>query len=252
MPSPSPPVVFSPSPPPVIVRERSPVIVRETSPWVEPAPVVYRERYVRPTDAAFWNGVWTARAEGVAVAASAAYLISQRREQRGADGEEADDEDAADTMVSDRIDYARELRETHDLMRTLEKELAAVEDSLVAQIGRPANGRYTGESAEDDAGDQAVATNLRFGADGTIRGSGYDGVDGSYSIQKGRWAPTRASGASALSSAFPTEPARVAWIEEYEEGFSVALRGQVLPDGTIRALWASSVGVGGSVVLQPP
>ena len=56
--------------------------------------------------------------------------------------------------------------------------------------------------------------------------------------------------------------ARVAWIESYQnppfcrefEGapFEVALRGQVRPDGTILAIWASSRGIGGTVELLPP
>lgn len=42
---------------------------------------------------------------------------------------------------------------------------------------------------------------------------------------------------------------RVAWIEEYDKGFEVALRGQIRADGTIRAMWASTVGVSGTVDL---
>lgn len=82
-----------------------------------------------------------------------------------------------------------------------------------------------------------------------ILGSGYDEVDGAYEINEGRWS-ARSSGA------------RVAWIESYQippfcrefkgAPFEVALRGQVRPDGTILAIWASSRGIGGTVELLPP
>ena len=96
---------------------------------------------------------------------------------------------------------------------------------------------------------QLVKTSLTFSRDGEILGSGYDEVDGAYQINEGRW--------SAHSPG-----ARVAWIESYQnppfcrefEGapFEVALRGQVRPDGTILAIWASSRGIGGTVELLPP
>ena len=96
---------------------------------------------------------------------------------------------------------------------------------------------------------QLVKTSLTFSRDGEVLSSGHDEVDGAYEINEGRWS-ARSPGA------------RVAWIESYQnppfcrefEGapFEVALRGQVRPDGTILAIWASSRGIGGTVELLPP
>lgn len=158
------------------------------------------------------------------------YLISATRD--------ATIKDAADEVDDDAIDYEAELRDTRALMVELEAEAAA--DPLVAAIERPPDGEYLGETAEDDAGDQTASATLRFGMDGALEGEGADGVDGAYTV-RGRWAGQR-----------------VAWLETYQprfdeaEGFTVALRGQILPDGSIRALWASSRGVGGSVTLEAP
>lgn len=141
---------------------------------------------------------------------------------------------AADETGETAIDFGRELDETRKLMRELRTEFGA-SDALVRAIEKPIDGEYGGESAEDDAGDQDVRTTLTFRRDGSIVGTGNDAVDGTYEIREGRWSAKR-----------------VAWIEEYDEGFKVALRGQVRTDGTIVALWASSRGVGGSVSLEAP
>ena len=50
-------------------------------------------------------------------------------------------------------------------------------------------------------------TSLDFRADGSVTGSGQDEVDGRYSLS-GRWAG-----------------ARCAWIEKYEEGLEVEVKG---------------------------
>lgn len=191
--------------------------------------VVYRS----PTEAAYWNGVWTGRLEGVAVAAVAAGAYLKAREMIEG-GDEWFENGGGGGEEDERIVFERELAETRTLMRELDREAKAT-DPLALAIDKPKDGEYTGESAEDDEGDQAVQTTLTFGRDGRITGEGYDGVDGAYTIREGRWSAKR-----------------VAWIEEYHEGFTVALRGQVRPDGTIVALWASSVGVGGSVSLEAP
>lgn len=177
------------------------------------------------TDKAFWDGVWSGRVEALTVAGLAAYAFGLFSMNEAIGDDEAE--------AGGGVDYARELRETRELMGELEAEHDI--DPLAAAIERPVDGTYTGDSAEDDAGDQAVLTRLTFHRDGTISGDGNDGVDGAYEISTGRWSDNK-----------------VAWIEKYDEGFTVALRGQVRPDGTILALWASSRGVGGTVELQRP
>ena len=190
---------------------------------VPPEPVVVERPpsvIVEATDDAFHNGLWAGRLEAVTLVAGAAYFHGYMREDR------RDDEDDWG------IDYNAELRDTRTLMRELEMEVAA--DPLVAAIERPADGTYLGETAEDDAGDQSASTTLSFDTQGLVTGTGVDGVDGAYKVD-GRWSGTR-----------------VVWIEKYDEGFTVALRGQVLPDGSIRAMWASSRGIGGAVTLDAP
>lgn len=204
------------------------------------------------TDEAYWNGVWTARAEAVAVAVAAAVIYDNRDKSWDAEEEEEEDDDVFSDSIS--IDYEWELEETHALMEELKDELSRNEDPLVVSIERPEDGTYLGESAEDDDGDQDVKTHLTFGVDGTISGTGYDGVDGAYTIRQGRWSASTPGdgGARPYADGFRAAPARVAWIEEYEEGFTVALRGQVRPDGSILAMWASSRGIGGTVELRAP
>merc|ERR1739848_416139 len=123
-------------------------------------------------------------------------------------------------------------------MRELKEEHKST-DPLVAAIQMPLSGRYGGESAEDDDGDQAVSTHLVFDKDGCVTGHGYDDVDGPYLVKDGRWS-TRDGKLGG---------GRVAWIEKYEDGFEVALRGQIRDDGVIRAMWASDRGISGSVEL---
>ena len=246
--------MFYPPSPPVYV----PTPVDSTPVYVAPSPppvVVVREQ----RDDGFANGLRTAAVVAVVVTSplwvppllnafeeAAAEVAAQKGQAGYGDGDNT--RDGEETLEGDVINYEEELSQTRDLMDELEAELAASPDALVTAIERPADGTYMGESAEDDDADQAVATSLTFSRDGEILGSGYDGIDGAYEINEGRW------------SANPG--VRVAWIESYQdppferefEGapFEVALRGQVRPDGTILALWASSRGVGGTVELQPP
>lgn len=215
---------------------------------VDRSPIVYRT----PAEDAYWNGVTTGRVEAVAVAATLAYGYSKGKEMLdggtesegrwGGDkqwGSRSDDEpirtyDATGSFGENGIDFSTELAQTRTLMGELKAELQASEP-LARAIDQPIDGTYSGESAEDDDGDQDVSTTLTFGLDGSVTGEGYDGVDGAYRIREGQWSHKR-----------------VAWIEVYDEGFSVALRGQQRPDGTIVAMWASSRGVGGSVSLKRP
>jgi len=195
--------------------------------------------YRTETDKAYINGLWTGRVEAVTVAAAGALAYQKMMQALEEDGEDKPLEpwggewsEPGDGEM--RINYGQELADTRSLMRTMEADHAAA-DELVTAIERPVDGVYTGESAEDDAGDQAVRTTLTFVRDGTITGQGYDEADGAYQIREGRWSKNR-----------------VAWIEKYAQGFEVALRGQVRPDGTIVALWGSSRGIGGTVSLEAP
>ena len=124
--------------------------------------------------------------------------------------------------------YAQELADVKSLMRTLEKDF----DASRALVQRPVSGQYTGDSNEDDKGDQAVVSNLKFGADGSITGDGIDGVDGAYTLS-GRWAGDRC-----------------AWIERYHDGFEVAVTGTVERSGDIFILFCSSRGISGSADLK--
>lgn len=124
--------------------------------------------------------------------------------------------------------YAQELADVKSLMRTLEKDF----DASKAAVQRPVSGQYCGDSAEDDQGDQAVVSNLKFGADGSITGDGIDGVDGAYTLS-GRWAGDRC-----------------AWIERYRDGFEVAVTGTVERSGDIFILFCSSRGISGSADLK--
>ena len=124
--------------------------------------------------------------------------------------------------------YAQELADVKALMRTLERDF----DASRAPVQRPVSGQYCGDSAEDDQGDQAVVSNLKFGADGSITGDGIDGVDGAYTLS-GRWAGDRC-----------------AWIERYGDGFEVAVTGTVERSGGIFILFCSSRGISGSADLK--
>jgi len=123
--------------------------------------------------------------------------------------------------------YAVELADVKSLMRTLESEF----DASTAAVRRPVSDQYCGDSAEDDQGDQAVVSNLRFAEDGSITGDGIDGIDGAYTLS-GRWAGDRC-----------------AWIERYSDGFEVAVTGTVEKSGDIFILFCSSRGISGSADL---
>jgi len=208
---------------PRVVHRSSPTVVYDSPSVVYDSPdVLYRS----PKDIAYWNGVWTGRLEAAAITVSAAVAYHKVKEMM--------DEDEGDESGEGAIEFWVEHAETRNLMRELQAEITEA-DPLAVVIDKPIDGRYSGESAEDDAGDQDVSTTLSFGRDGSIVGEGFDSADGAYTIREGRWSQKR-----------------VAWIEEYDEGFTVALRGQVRPDGTIVALWASSRNVGGSVSLMAP
>jgi len=180
----------------------------------------------KEVETAFTSGLWAGRLEALTLVAGAALLRSSERKDVGAEGGEEGD--------AYPVEYHVELAETRQLMATLKAEMAA-EDALVAAIERPTDGIYTGETAEDNGTMQSAETALTFTTDGRITGNGFDGEDGAYLIREGQWSAKR-----------------VAWIEEYDQGFKVALRGQLLPDGSIRAMWASSRGIGGAVTLDPP
>lgn len=190
----------------MIVRESSPLVVERSA-----------------TDAAFINGLWAGRLEAVTVVGGAALLWRDYNEH----DDEFDDEEGEYA-----VDYNEDLKETRALMRELELEAGA--DRLITAIEKPPDGTYTGDTAEEDGGDQSASTTLTFDESGGLTGDGFDGVDGAYTVD-GRWAGQR-----------------VAWMEEYDDGFTVALRGQILPNGSIRAMWASSRGIGGAVTLDAP
>lgn len=184
------------------------------------------------TDRAFHDGLWSGRLEAATIVGGAAYMHQKMMSM----SEEEEEEEEAKGAVP----YNRELEQTRQLMPSLAVEFEQT-DPLVSSIQAPASGRYEGDSAEDDDGDQAVMTHLTFEKDGRIRGWGKDGVDGSYAIKEGRW----------CSAEDGIGGARVAWIESYDDGFEVALRGQVRKaDGAILGMWASTRGVSGSVKLD--
>lgn len=186
---------------------------------------------VLATDRAFHDGLWAGRIEAAALVGGA-YYVNYIMNNR-------DDEEEGASYDHNRM-YNRELTGTRQLMRTLEAEFEQT-DPLVSSIQAPDSGEYVGDSAEDDDGDQSVVTHLKFEKDGRISGWGQDGVDGRYAIKEGRWS----------SAEKGTGGARVAWIESYDDGFEVALRGQVRKsDGAILGMWASSRGVSGSVKLE--
>jgi len=171
------------------------------------------------------------------VAGGAFYL---HHKLSGTDEDGSDEGSFGSTSYRWITSYERDLKDTRALMRSLQEEFEQT-DPLVSAIQIPASGRYVGDSAEDNDGDQAVMTSLTFSKDGRILGWGEDGADGRYWIKEGRWS----------STADGTGGARVAWIESYDDGFEVALRGQVRKsDGAILGMWASTRGVSGSVKLN--
>lgn len=186
------------------------------------------------TDSAFHNGLWAGRLEGIVIAGGVYYLYQSDRKP---------DLEGREDMREGEILYETELADTMTLMEALKAEYA-ITDPLVSAIHQPWSGRYKGTSAEDDDGDQDVVTHLNFRDNGTVEGWGKDSVDGYYIIKDGVWSMTGGTETMRPSG-------RVAWIEKYDSGFEVALRGQIRADGIIRALWSSTVGVSGSVELIP-
>merc|ERR1711924_517357 len=93
----------------------------------------------------------------------------------------------------------------------------------------PVSGQYCGDSVESDKGDQDVVSSLVFLSDGSVRGDGVDGKDGTYTLA-GRWSGSRC-----------------AWIERYS-GFEVVVDGFVKKGGDIfiRSVRVAAHGVRGS------
>ena len=118
--------------------------------------------------------------------------------------------------------YRERLDAWTNLTRTLEREFDV-------KMRRPVSGQYCGDSVESDRGDQDVVSNLRFLSDGSVRGDGVDGKDGTYSLA-GRWSGSRC-----------------AWLERYA-GFEVVVNGWVKKSGDIFIRFCSSRGITGSAV----
>jgi len=205
--------------------------IYESPPTVYESPVYESPFPPSATERAFHDGLWAGRLESAVIVGGAYYLYENHVNHENF--EDRDEEV-----------YERELAATRTLIKELKAEHRQT-DPLVSAIGRPLNGRYEGRSAEDDDGDQAVVTRLTFRKDGSVHGRGEDGVDGRYVIEEGVWSTTSTTSGDGNEQL----GGRVAWIEKYDEGFEVALRGQIRADGTIRAMWASSIGVCGSVEL---
>jgi hypothetical protein len=193
------------------------------------------------TEQAFHDGLWAGRLESAVLVGGAYYLYESHVKGILDDRDDDDDEEADDGLAI----YERELTATRALMTELRAEHKHT-DPLVSAIQRPRDGTYSGRSAEDDDGDQDVVTHLTFRKDGTVGGWGEDGEDGRYVLKDGVWSTTSADddGESCMGLG-----GRVAWIEKYDRGHEVAVRGQIRADGTIRAMWASTVGVSGSAEL---
>ena len=119
--------------------------------------------------------------------------------------------------------YRERLDTWKHVTRTLERDFDAT--------AIPVSGQYCGDSVESDKGNQDVVTHLRFLSDGSVRGDGVDGTDGTYTLA-GRW-----SGG------------RCAWIETYKS-FEVAVDGWVKKSGNIFIRFCSSRGITGSVDLE--
>lgn len=131
--------------------------------------------------------------------------------------------------------------------RRHEEKLAALEAAVTPGSVPPPSSEFWGASEETDAGDQAVRTTLRFLAGGKLEGYGRDGVDGSYRIRDGRWAPRTAAGDGGAESA---ERYDVAWREVYDEGFSAVCSGVYdAATGRVEASFVSDRGVRGSFTL---
>merc|ERR1719420_2449546 len=114
-------------------------------------------------------------------------------------------------------------RERLDAWKTLTRTL---ERDFDASVRRPVSGRYCGDSVESDKGDQDVVTSLIFLSDGSVRGDGIDGKDGTYTLTPagpGAAAPgSRLTKASRWSS---TDGSRKAAIYSSGSARRAALRG---------------------------
>ena len=119
--------------------------------------------------------------------------------------------------------YQEKLDAWKNLTRAIERDFDGMQ--------RPVSGQYCGDSVESDKGNQDVVTNLRFLSDGSVRGDGFDGVDGAYTLA-GRWAG-----------------GRCAWLETYKS-FEVVVTGTVKKSGDIFIKFCSSRGISGTVELE--
>jgi len=100
-------------------------------------------------------------------------------------------------------------------------------------------GVYWGASDESDDGDQSIRCTLTFDQSGELSGHGKDGVDGAYKIKGGRWGAL--PGDSALT---------LAWVEVYDEGFEVVVKGTYdFEEGKVKASFSSDRGVDGKFEL---
>lgn len=129
-------------------------------------------------------------------------------------------------------------------------------EELAGDGEAPPSGDYWGSSDESDEGDQAVRTTIKFKPDGTVTGRGSDGVDGAYRITRGRWgvAPgARWVGERGEKSLRGDEgKVTLAWIEKYDEGFSVAVKGTYdAKSGKIKGRFTSDRGITGAFELAP-
>ena len=101
--------------------------------------------------------------------------------------------------------YAQELADVKSLARTLEKDF----DASKAEAQGPVSGQYTGDSNEDDKGDEAVVSNSRIWRIRFYHGRRYRWIDGAYTLS-GRWRATAARGSSSTATA-SRSPSLVRW-----------------------------------------
>lgn len=141
---------------------------------------------------------------------------------------------------SDGDDAWERAKARHDELLD-ELEIASRPDQAAQKplVQPPVSGEYWGSSEESDEGDQAVRCTVTFERGGTVTGRGTDGVDGAYRITDGRW--------GALDS---DSKLTVGWIERYDQGFEVAVKGRYdVGNGKITARFTSSRGVSGAFEL---
>lgn len=131
--------------------------------------------------------------------------------------------------------YEEEMERSEEMME--ERSESPSSEPSSAEVGR-LGGEFWGGSEESDEGDQAIRVTLRFDPDGRITGRGRDGADGSYQITSGHW------------EALADGNLRLAWFEEYDEGFGVVCMGEYdATSAKINARFASSRGVSGTFEL---